>query len=125
MANEDPIYLAIKWSLIIINAISAVYVAIIFFQYLFGNRVGNLSIPFVFNCVVGFLICFMGAYAAWYDNYNLLIIYGIVLIINLVVASFGGELIYKANLGLYVVCLILAFIFAYLIKRGGSFSSAA
>jgi CHASE2 domain-containing sensor protein len=123
MANEDPIYLAIKWSLIIINAISAVYVAIIFFQNLFDGRLNNNAIPFIFNCVVGFLIAWLGAYAAWYDNYNLLIVYGIVLIINLVVASFGS--IYKANLGLYVVCVILAFVFAYLIKRGGSFSSAA
>jgi len=122
MGNDDPIFLAVKWSLLIINIISAVYIAVIFLQVMLGNN--QLSIPFIFNCVVGFLIAFLGAYAAWKEQYNLLIIYGIILIVNLVVASFGAE-IYKANLGLYVVCIILAFLFAFILHRGGTLTSAA
>jgi len=126
MANQDPIFLAIKWSLLIINIISAVYIVIIFLEYLFNNNTRQgLSIIFVFNCVVGFLISFLGAYAAWHEQYNLLIIYGIILIVNLVVASFGGAQVYKANLGLYVVCVILAFLFAFILHRGGTISSPA
>lgn len=63
MANQDPIFLAIKWSLLIINVISAVYVCIIFLEYLFNTHRQGFSVPFLFNCVVGFLISFMGAYA--------------------------------------------------------------
>lgn len=63
MANQDPIFLAIKWSLLIINVISAVYICIIFLEYLFNSNRHGFSVPFMFNCVVGFLISFMGAYA--------------------------------------------------------------
>ena len=63
--------------------------------------------------------------SAYYEQYNLLVIYGIILIINIVIASFGGEFVYRANLGLYVVCIILAFLFAYILHRGGSFSGSA
>jgi hypothetical protein len=126
MANEDPIFLAIKWALIIINVISAVYVCIIFVEYLTSrNTAQGLSLVFVFNCVIGFLVSWMGAYAAWKHDYNLLIIYGVVLIINLVLASLGGPLVYKANLGLYVVSIILAFLLAFFIRRGGNVMSAA
>jgi hypothetical protein len=54
----------------------------------------------------------------------LLIIYGIVLIVNIVIASFGGDFVYRANLGLYVVCIVLAFLFAYILHRGGSISGS-
>lgn len=63
MANQDPIFLAIKWSLLIINIISAVYIVIIFLEYLFNSNRHNFSGIFMFNCVVGFLISFLGAYA--------------------------------------------------------------
>ena len=63
MANQDPIFLAIKWSLLIINVISAVYICIIFLEYLFNSHRQGFSVPFMFNCVVGFLISFLGAYA--------------------------------------------------------------
>ena len=63
MANQDPIFLAIKWSLLIINIISAVYIIVIFLEYLFNNNRHGFSVPFMFNCVVGFLISFLGAYA--------------------------------------------------------------
>lgn len=155
MANQDPIFLAIKWSLLIINVISAVYICIIFLEYLFNNHRHGFSVPFMFNCVVGFLISFLGAYAgesscqrdqrivfcrltdmrlngfavllfptAYHEQYNLLIIYGIVLIINIVIASFGGDFVYRANLGLYVVCIVLAFLFAYILHRGGTISGS-
>lgn len=70
--------------------------------------------------------CLMTSYVfltAFHEQYNLLLIYGIILIVNIVVASFGGDLIYRANLGLYVVCVILAFLFAYVIHRGGSLTA--
>ncbi|KAI1287587.1 hypothetical protein HDE_09880 [Halotydeus destructor] len=121
MANDDPIFLAIKWSLLIINVISAVFIAVIFLEYLFQRNTNQgLSLVFVFNCIIGFLVAWLGAYAAWKQDYNLLIIYGVILIINLVLASFGGDMVYKANLGLYVVSIILAFLLAYFIRRGGS-----
>ena len=121
MANDDPIFLAIKWSLLIINVISAVFVCLILLEYLFKrDSQSGFSIPFVLSCVIGFVICWLGAYAAWKQDYNLLIIYGVVLIINLVLASFGGSYTYKTNLGLYVVSVILAFLLAFFIRRGGS-----
>ena len=67
MANQDPIFLAIKWSLLIINVISAVYICIIFLEYLFNTHRQGFSVPFLFNCVVGFLISFLGAYAGESD----------------------------------------------------------
>lgn len=121
MANDDPIFLAIKWSLLVINVISAVFICVIFLEYIFQRNTNQgISIVFVLNCVIGFLVSWLGAYAAWKEDYNLLIIFGVILVINLILASFGGALIYKANLGLYVVSIILAFLLAFFIRRGGS-----
>ncbi|KAI1294747.1 hypothetical protein HDE_05834 [Halotydeus destructor] len=116
--RDDPILIGIKWTLFIINLISALYVAIIFFNYLSGhNRVDSLSVPFMFNCIVGFLVSFLGFYGAYTADKNMLVMYGIILIINLVVGSFGGPLVYPVNLGLYAICVILAFMYAYFIHN--------
>lgn len=80
---------------------------------------------FLVNCIIGFLVSWLGAYAAWKEDYNLLIIFGVVLIVNIVLASFGGRQIYAANLGLYVISILLAFIMAYFVRRGGIIVSAA
>lgn len=126
MANQDPIFLAIKWSLVIISVISAVYICIFFLEYLFDNARRGLNFPLVISSVLGFLIAFLGAYAGYKEDYNLLIIFGVVLIVNIIIASFaGGQLIYRANLGLYVVSIILAFLLAFFVRRGGNVISAA
>lgn len=78
MASEGNIVLlTIKWLLTIINAVSAVYVLFIFFDYLSRRQVGDgFSIIFVISCVIGFVVALVGAYAAWVGDQHLLIIYG-------------------------------------------------
>lgn len=118
LQDYDPFLDTIKWSLLVVNGISTLYIAVIFFQYLFSRpRPEGLCAPFVFNCIIGFITTIVGSYAALQEEYSLLICFAIFLLVNMVVATFAGEFVFKLNLGLYSVSVILAVLEAYLVHR--------
>ena len=117
VAHSDPILIAMKWILFLINLVSCVYILVIFVDYLSNRQLGSsLSIPFMFNCIVGLLVTFFGFYGAWVGDSGMLTIYGVILVVNLIVGSFGGHLVFPVNLALYALCIVLAFMYAYFLR---------
>jgi hypothetical protein len=114
--QKDPFLQVIKYSLLLVNSASAVYIAVIFFHYLLGNgrsRPETVSMPFLCNCFLGFVLTFFGSFAVIKEDYTLLVMFGVFSLLNMVVATFGGDQIYRLNLAFYSLAVILTFIYAY------------
>lgn len=123
MANQDPLFMALKWSLVIINIIEIAYIIYFFLTALFSNHRGSLTVLFIINCIIGVLVCCLGLYGAYREHFNIILLYAIILIVNIILSLLGE--VYKGHVGLQVILCVLALIFAYILRREGGGGSAA
>ncbi|RWS12369.1 hypothetical protein B4U79_15878 [Dinothrombium tinctorium] len=115
MSREDPVFLSLKWSIVIITLVNIVYTLYIFFLY-FKNTSRERSVRLIIWTIAGVLFFSLGLIGAFKEDFTLMLIFGIVLILNLILGFFQTE-IYKGSLLLYVILIVLTFIFAYFVHK--------
>lgn len=116
--DDELLYNSLRWSIIIITIVNIFYTLYIFFTY-FRDTTRERSVKLIVWTTLGVLIFAIGLYGAASQQSIYLIVFGIVLLINLIFGFFQAE-IYKGSIVLYILLIILTFVFAYLVnKRGG------
>lgn len=117
MGQEEVFYQSLKWSLIVTALVNIIYTFYILLVYMKDSS-RQRSLLLLSWAVFGVIIFGIGLFGALVESSLLVIIFGVAMIINMLIGLYQGE-IYKGYILIYLILIILAFIFAYMVNQRG------
>lgn len=105
------LYVSLKWSLILIAVVNICYSIYLFFVLLASNQRKS---PLVVWLVCALIVLTLGLFGAGLESFILLLVFGILLIINLIFTLTQHQI----SIGivfLYLIVVFLTFLFTYLV----------
>lgn len=112
---KDVIYTILKWAIVIITAIILILLTIDVIKNAKGMEAEQ-----VIYVILTYLFLFFGFFGAYKEEFLYLVIFGVVLILDLIYAFSARTTTTVENKGILVILTIITWVFAFMIRLGGA-----